>query len=76
MSPSQQPTTLYQVQQRGALVALYVATNGDEWEDNTNWLSDAPVCEWYGLDCNNDIDVIEIDLYYNNLQGECTVESI
>jgi len=73
-SVSMQPTTLYKLQQRGALVALYDATNGDEWRINTNWQSDAPVCEWYGLDCNNDDDVIEIHLYYNTLRGSIPSE--
>jgi len=50
-------------------VAFYNASNGDEWHYNTNWMSDDPVCEWYGLDCNNDYDVIEIDMHDNNLQG-------
>merc|ERR1719329_341833 len=69
-SVSIQPTTLYQV----ALVVLYDATNGDEWDDSTNWLSDAPLCEWYGIDCNNDDDVVRIDLYGNNLQGSIPSE--
>ena len=63
--------------QRGsALVALYDVTNGDDWDDSTNWLSDAPVCDWYGIDCNNDNDVIAIELNINNLHGKCTVWSI
>ena len=53
------------MQRRGALVVFYNATNGDEWDDSTNWLSDAPICEWYGLDCNNDYDVVEIEMYAN-----------
>ena len=35
---------------RAALVALYEATDGPRWIDNTNWLSDAPLGEWYGVD--------------------------
>ena len=57
-------------------MALYDATNGDEWDDSTNWLSDAPLCDWYGIDCNNDDDVIGIYLDSNNLQGECTVQLV
>ena len=34
---------------RSALVALYEATNGPSWVDNTNWLTDAPLWEWYGV---------------------------
>ena len=34
---------------RDALVALYNATGGPDWNDNTNWLSDAPLREWFGV---------------------------
>ena len=35
--------------ERAALVALYNATDGTNWVFNTNWLSDKPVGEWYGV---------------------------
>ena len=38
---------------RTALVALYEATNGDNWENNTNWLTDAPLGDWYGVETHN-----------------------
>ncbi len=34
---------------RDVLVALYNATDGPNWPDNTNWLTDAPLGEWYGV---------------------------
>ncbi|MYA15359.1 MAG: hypothetical protein F4Z28_00600, partial [Gammaproteobacteria bacterium] len=34
---------------RSALVALYEATDGPNWIDNTNWLTDAPLEDWYGV---------------------------
>ena len=34
---------------RAALVALYDATGGASWTDNTNWLSDEPLSEWAGV---------------------------
>ena len=34
---------------RAALVALYNATDGDSWTDNTGWLTDAPLEDWYGI---------------------------
>ena len=33
------------------LVDLYNSTNGDNWFNNTNWLSDSNHCEWYGIHC-------------------------
>ena len=39
---------------RDALVALYNATGGDNWNDDTNWLSSAPIGEWYGVTTDSD----------------------
>ncbi len=45
-----------------ALVALYEATDGPNWVDNTNWLTDAPLDEWYGVDTNDSGRVVRINL--------------
>ncbi len=34
---------------RAALVALYEATDGPNWVNDDNWLTDAPLGEWYGV---------------------------
>ena len=34
---------------RDILVALYNATDGDNWSRNDNWLSDLPLGDWYGI---------------------------
>ena len=34
---------------RQALVDFYNATDGDHWKINTNWCSDKPIDEWYGV---------------------------
>ena len=47
---------------RAALVALYEATDGPNWVDNTNWLTDAPLREWYGVDTDASGRVVELDL--------------
>ena len=36
-------------QDREALAALYHATDGPKWTDSDNWLTDAPLDEWYGV---------------------------
>ena len=41
------PTT--EATDRDVLVALYHATGGDNWTNNENWLSDAPIGTWYGV---------------------------
>ncbi len=53
---------------RAALEALYHATGGDDWTDNTNWLSDEPLEEWYGLGIR-DGRVDDLRLRDNNLTG-------
>ena len=34
---------------RAALVALYEATDGPNWVNSENWLTDAPLQDWYGV---------------------------
>lgn len=55
-----------------ALVALYYATNGDFWNDNTNWLT-GPVATWKGVTMHN-TRVTHITLSNNNLDGEIPSE--
>ena len=47
---------------RAALVALYEATDGPNWVDNTNWLTDAPLGEWYGVETDASGRVVSLDL--------------
>lgn len=56
---------------REALIALYKATDGDNWTNNENWCSDKPLDEWYGIQTNqkNGGNVISIHLSENNLNG-------
>ncbi len=51
-----------------ALVALYYATDGDNWIDNSNWLT-GKVSDWYGITLRSDGRVRKIDLYNNQLTG-------
>ena len=60
--------------EREALIALYNATDGDNWENNTNWCSDKPLNEWYGIDTYGDGSVWFISLPYNNLSGTIPIE--
>lgn len=66
--------------QREALVALYKATDGDHWVNNTNWLSDKPIYEWYGVN-NNEWGgvlkspyVVHLNLRENGLNGKLPEE--
>ena len=54
---------------RAALLALYDATDGPIWRDNTNWLTDAPLGEWYGVETDESGRVVSVELDSNDLSG-------
>ena len=56
---------------RAALIALYDATGGDNWERNynTNWLSSLTVGEWAGVTTDDDGRVTHLGLNGGNLTG-------
>ena len=54
---------------RAALVALYNATDGANWKDNTNWLSSEPIDTWFGVTTDDNGRVIELNLRNNGLVG-------
>ena len=76
------------VLQRYALATFYYTTNGSTWYNQTNWLSQAHYCTWYGIVCCDSTTVgsalctqpsdygriLELDLYRNRLNG--TISSV
>ena len=48
--------------ERAALVALYEATDGPNWVDSENWLTDAPLGDWYGVETDAGGRVVRLDL--------------
>ena len=59
----------YVAAQRDALVAIYHATNGPDWNKNGNWLSDAPLGEWFGVTTDAHDRVVRLSLRQNQLRG-------
>jgi hypothetical protein len=59
---------------RAALVALYRATDGTKWVNNENWLTDAPLEEWYGVGTDNSGRVVRLVLGLNELSGSIPPE--
>ena len=51
--------------ERAALVALYEATDGENWRGNKNWLSDEPVGEWHGVVTDHHGRVVVLELSGN-----------
>ena len=56
-------------QDREALVALYEATGGRDWRSNDNWLTDAPLGDWFGVDVNGEGRVVRVDLFTHYIPG-------
>lgn len=64
---------------RCALIDFYMAMGGPNWERRDNWLTDAPLSEWYGvngewLDRSNPGLALDLALEENNLVGELPTE--
>lgn len=57
-----------------ALVALYNETNGPNWNTNYNWLTNAPLDSWFGVEADGNGRVRLIKLDDNNLEGEIPPE--
>lgn len=47
-------TTPVNTDDRAVLVEFYNATGGDNWRRRSNWLSDRPLNEWYGVSTTED----------------------
>ena len=54
---------------RAALVAFYNATGGPNWANNTGWLTNAPLGQWYGVTTDDGGRVTELILNDNGLSG-------
>ena len=59
---------------RAALVALYNATDGPNWVNNENWLTDAPLGDWYGVEVDDQGRVTELYFRSNHLTGRLPPE--
>ena len=59
---------------RAVLVALYEATNGPDWDESANWLTDAPLNAWHGVETHGNGRVRSLRLSQNNLAGEVPPE--
>ena len=55
----------------GWMEIFYNSTNGDKWVNNTNWLSDRPLNQWYGVNFDGSV----INLSNNNLTGDGIIKN-
>ena len=62
---------------REALVALYEATGGQNWVNNENWLTDAPLGEWFGVTTNHEGRVVALEMaYYDRDAGQWVANNV
>ena len=54
---------------RAVLAALYEATDGPNWVNSENWLTDMPLEAWHGVRPDNLGRVYTLTLNHNNLSG-------
>ena len=54
---------------REVLELLYRVWNGDDWNDRTNWLTDAPLSDWAGVDTDGSGRVNFLSLRNQGLEG-------
>ncbi|WP_425153041.1 Ig-like domain-containing protein [Candidatus Palauibacter sp.] len=59
---------------RNILELLYEATDGPNWTRPNNWLTNAPLGDWYGIDTDAQGRVTHIDLGSNDLTGSIPLE--
>ena len=60
--------------EREALTAFFQSTDGPNWTNNSNWLSDEPPGTWHGVRTNVSGAVVELSLGENNLHGQIPSE--
>ena len=69
---AQMATFLYRMApwlDRHALIALYNATDGPNWTNNTNWATTKPLDQWHGVRTDQAGGVTALHLTGNRLQG-------
>ncbi len=62
-------STVISKRDRDALIALYRATDGPNWTNSENWLSNRPLDEWYGVITGANGRVTWLELSDNGLKG-------
>jgi len=64
-------STLCSQEDKDTLERLFYETTGEEpWDESENWNSDEPLGEWYGVETDEDGNVVSLRLSENNLSGD------
>lgn len=59
---------------QSVLIDLYNSAGGNSWFNNDGWsnsisANNCNICDWYGITCDKDDNIVELDLSFNNLVG-------
>ena len=63
-------STLCSQEGRETLGNFYETTGGENWDENKNWNSDEAPQEWFGVETDEDGNVVSLRLSENNLSGD------
>jgi len=63
-------STLCSQEDRETLGNFYETTGGENWDENENWNSEEPLNQWYGVETDEDGNVVSLRLSENNLSGD------
>jgi hypothetical protein len=61
---------------RFALATLYAGLNGNDWDANRIWLTEASACNWARVTCDEDGMVQSLALSNNNLEGTVSLHIV
>lgn len=59
--------------QRYVMAFLYFSTEGTEWDNQENWISDENVCDWYGVECPDQRLINFVNINDNSLVGPVSI---
>merc|ERR1712151_414943 len=57
------------IYQRYSLMTIYYSLNGISWTNNNKWGTSSTECNWFGVKCDADGNISELDLQNNALNG-------
>ena len=66
------------VSEREVLSRFFGNSSGLKWYNSSLWMTDSPICSWFGVNCQGDKrdeeGIVSIDLSANGLNGSVPIE--
>ncbi|KAI2495016.1 hypothetical protein MHU86_19491 [Fragilaria crotonensis] len=54
---------------RLVMAHVFETLGGRDWTERTKWMSSSSVCDWFGISCDGDGNIVMLSLPKNQLQG-------